>query len=78
MRRPLLGPELDPSRAADRAADPRGWRLDDAARATLAGPRSRRTPARTSAAVSIPITSAGSSALARATSVRCASGSVRA
>ena len=37
MRRPLLGPELDPSRAADRAADPRGWRLDDAARAALAG-----------------------------------------
>ncbi len=36
MRRPLLGPELDPSRAADRAADPRGWRLDDAARAALA------------------------------------------
>jgi nicotinate-nucleotide--dimethylbenzimidazole phosphoribosyltransferase len=37
MRRPLLGPELDPSRAADRAADPRGWRLEDAARAALAG-----------------------------------------
>ena len=37
MRRPALGPELDPSRAADRAADPRGWRLDDAARAALAG-----------------------------------------
>jgi nicotinate-nucleotide--dimethylbenzimidazole phosphoribosyltransferase len=37
MRRPLLGPELDPSRAADRAADPRGWRLDDAARTALAG-----------------------------------------
>ena len=36
VRRPLLGPELDPSRAADRAADPRGWRLDDAARAALA------------------------------------------
>ena len=36
MRRPLLGPELDPSRAADRAADPRGWRLDDAARDALA------------------------------------------
>ena len=36
MRRPLLGPELDASRAADRAADPRGWRLDDAARAALA------------------------------------------
>ena len=36
MRRPLLGPELDPSRAADRAADPRGWRLDDAARNALA------------------------------------------
>jgi nicotinate-nucleotide--dimethylbenzimidazole phosphoribosyltransferase len=36
MRRPLLGPELDPSRAADRAADPRGWRLDDATRAALA------------------------------------------
>ena len=36
MRRPLLGPDLDPSRAADRAADPRGWRLDDAARAALA------------------------------------------
>jgi nicotinate-nucleotide--dimethylbenzimidazole phosphoribosyltransferase len=36
MRRPLLGPELDPSRAADRAADPRGWRLDDDARAALA------------------------------------------
>jgi nicotinate-nucleotide--dimethylbenzimidazole phosphoribosyltransferase len=37
VRRPLLGPELDPSRAAERAADPRGWRLDDAARAALAG-----------------------------------------
>ncbi|MGZ6709704.1 MAG: 5,6-dimethylbenzimidazole synthase, partial [Solirubrobacteraceae bacterium] len=36
MRRPLLRPELDPSRAADRAADPRGWRLDDAARDALA------------------------------------------
>ena len=36
MRRPALGPELDPSRAADRAADPRGWRMDDAARAALA------------------------------------------
>ena len=36
MRRPLLGPQLDPSRAADRAADPRGWRLDDAARDALA------------------------------------------
>ena len=36
MRRPLLGPDLDPSRAADRAADPRGWRFDDAARAALA------------------------------------------
>jgi nicotinate-nucleotide--dimethylbenzimidazole phosphoribosyltransferase len=36
VRRPLLGPELDPSRAADRAADPRGWRLDEAARAALA------------------------------------------
>ena len=37
MRRPRLGPELDPSRAADRAADPRGWRIDDAAREALAG-----------------------------------------
>jgi nicotinate-nucleotide--dimethylbenzimidazole phosphoribosyltransferase len=36
VRRPALGPELDPSRAADRAADPRGWRMDDAARAALA------------------------------------------
>jgi nicotinate-nucleotide--dimethylbenzimidazole phosphoribosyltransferase len=36
VRRPLLGPELDPSRAAERAVDPRGWRLDDAARAALA------------------------------------------
>jgi nicotinate-nucleotide--dimethylbenzimidazole phosphoribosyltransferase len=36
MRRPLLGPELDASRAAERAADPRGWRLDEAARAALA------------------------------------------
>jgi nicotinate-nucleotide--dimethylbenzimidazole phosphoribosyltransferase len=36
VRRPLLGPELDPSRAAERAADPRSWRLDDAARAALA------------------------------------------
>ena len=36
MRRPLLGPELDPSRAADRAADPRGWRLGDDARGALA------------------------------------------
>jgi nicotinate-nucleotide--dimethylbenzimidazole phosphoribosyltransferase len=36
VRRPLLGPQLDPSRAADRAADPRGWRLDDAARDALA------------------------------------------
>jgi nicotinate-nucleotide--dimethylbenzimidazole phosphoribosyltransferase len=36
MRRPLLGPELDPSRAADRAADPRGWRLGDDARSALA------------------------------------------
>lgn len=36
MRRPALGPELDPSRAADRAADPRGWRMDDAAREALA------------------------------------------
>jgi len=36
MRRPLLGPELDPSRAAERAADPRGWRLGDDARAALA------------------------------------------
>ncbi len=36
MRRPLLGPELDPSRASERAADPRGWRMDDAARDALA------------------------------------------
>jgi nicotinate-nucleotide--dimethylbenzimidazole phosphoribosyltransferase len=36
MRRPRLGPDLDPSRAADRAADPQGWRLDDATRAALA------------------------------------------
>jgi nicotinate-nucleotide--dimethylbenzimidazole phosphoribosyltransferase len=36
MRRPLLGPELDPSRAADRAADPAGWRMDAAARDALA------------------------------------------
>jgi nicotinate-nucleotide--dimethylbenzimidazole phosphoribosyltransferase len=36
MRRPLLGPELDPSRAADRAADPSGWRMDEAARDALA------------------------------------------
>jgi nicotinate-nucleotide--dimethylbenzimidazole phosphoribosyltransferase len=36
VRRPVLGPELDPSRAADRAADPRGWRLDAAAREGLA------------------------------------------
>jgi nicotinate-nucleotide--dimethylbenzimidazole phosphoribosyltransferase len=36
VRRPALGPELDPSRAADRAADPRGWQMDDAARTALA------------------------------------------
>jgi nicotinate-nucleotide--dimethylbenzimidazole phosphoribosyltransferase len=36
MRRPALGPELDPSRAADRAADPAGWRMGDDARAALA------------------------------------------
>jgi nicotinate-nucleotide--dimethylbenzimidazole phosphoribosyltransferase len=36
MRRPVLDPELDPSRAAERAADPRGWRLGDEARAALA------------------------------------------
>jgi nicotinate-nucleotide--dimethylbenzimidazole phosphoribosyltransferase len=36
VRRPLLGQQLDPSRAAERAADPRGWRLDDAARDALA------------------------------------------
>jgi nicotinate-nucleotide--dimethylbenzimidazole phosphoribosyltransferase len=36
VRRPVLGPELDPSRAADRAGDPRGWRMDAAAREGLA------------------------------------------
>src|SRR5204863_4513287 len=45
-RRPMPGPDLDPSRAADRAADPHGWRLDDAARdalgAVIAGRRDVR------------------------------------
>jgi nicotinate-nucleotide--dimethylbenzimidazole phosphoribosyltransferase len=36
MRRPLLGPELDPRARPTAPADPRGWRLDDAARAALA------------------------------------------
>jgi nicotinate-nucleotide--dimethylbenzimidazole phosphoribosyltransferase len=36
MKRPLLGPELDPSRAAERASDPAGWRMDAAARDALA------------------------------------------
>lgn len=36
MRRPRVDPALDPSRAAERAADPAGWRLDAAARDGLA------------------------------------------
>ncbi|WP_205695704.1 nicotinate-nucleotide--dimethylbenzimidazole phosphoribosyltransferase [Conexibacter sp. SYSU D00693] len=36
MRRPVLDPTVDPSRAADRAADPSGWRMDDATRDALA------------------------------------------
>jgi nicotinate-nucleotide--dimethylbenzimidazole phosphoribosyltransferase len=36
VKRPLLGPAMDPSRAADRAADPAGWRLDYATRTALA------------------------------------------
>ena len=69
-----------PTRGSGRGRRPAaasGWPMPTVATA-LAGPRSRRTPARTSAAVSIPITSLGSSAVARAISVRCASGSVRA
>jgi hypothetical protein len=36
MRRPVLDESIDPSRAADGAADPTGWRLVDATRAALA------------------------------------------
>jgi nicotinate-nucleotide--dimethylbenzimidazole phosphoribosyltransferase len=36
MRRPVLGPHLDASRAADRAADPAGWRMADGVRDALA------------------------------------------
>ncbi len=36
MRRPALDRSLDPSRAADRAADPTGWRMSDGARDALA------------------------------------------
>jgi nicotinate-nucleotide--dimethylbenzimidazole phosphoribosyltransferase len=35
VRRPQLSEDLDPSRAAARAADPAGWRMDDASRAAL-------------------------------------------
>jgi nicotinate-nucleotide--dimethylbenzimidazole phosphoribosyltransferase len=35
VRRPQLSPALDPSRAAARAADPGGWRMDEGARAAL-------------------------------------------
>ncbi|MEA2396385.1 MAG: nicotinate-nucleotide--dimethylbenzimidazole phosphoribosyltransferase [Solirubrobacteraceae bacterium] len=36
MRRPALHPSLDPSRAAERAADPGGWRMAPEVRAALA------------------------------------------
>jgi nicotinate-nucleotide--dimethylbenzimidazole phosphoribosyltransferase len=35
VRRPLLDRSLDPSRAAERAADPSGWRMSDHVRAAL-------------------------------------------
>jgi nicotinate-nucleotide--dimethylbenzimidazole phosphoribosyltransferase len=36
VRRPALAPDLDPSRALDRAGDPAGWRLDREVRDALA------------------------------------------
>jgi nicotinate-nucleotide--dimethylbenzimidazole phosphoribosyltransferase len=36
MKRPVLDRSIDPSRAADRAADPSGWKMADSVRAALA------------------------------------------